>query len=336
MFRKRDESAADNQQAVNQNTNSVAGSANSGNTDNDFSYSTGSFPVFRTFTKPEEQQAQAASNQNAQSTQSVQPQLEEQKPVANNNIIQPVQTSQPNITESVNTPAPAQSFRARIANDTPALNKVERTLNVDNGVSIQGGRISNCDRLVVNGTVEADLGDVKALDIGESGVVNCEATVESADISGTYKGDITVKGLMVINSTGVVKGRINVGSIEIKPGGKLIGEIVEDAPFNNTFSKPQAVNNIKPQQQQVTKKPELAPAPPVSAPAPRPQANTITANNNFNNIGLSNDTPVNLNLTRPQQITQPTNNQANNIFASGAGNFTISDIRANKPSFEGA
>lgn len=87
------------------------------------------------------------------------------------------------------------------------------------------GHISSCDRLVVEGTVEAELTDCHTVEIAETGVFTGAAEIEGADISGRYEGSLTVRGHLLIRSTGSVSGTIRYGRLEIQPGGVANGDI---------------------------------------------------------------------------------------------------------------
>ncbi len=87
------------------------------------------------------------------------------------------------------------------------------------------GHISSCDRLVVEGTVEAELTDCHTVEIAETGVFTGAAEIEGADISGRYEGSLTVRGHLLIRSTGSVSGTIRYGRLEIQPGGLANGDI---------------------------------------------------------------------------------------------------------------
>lgn len=112
--------------------------------------------------------------------------------------------------------------------DASADRASEQLLIVGKGISLEGGKISNCDRLVVDGKVIATLSGVREIEINETGVFEGKANIENADINGVFDGELTVKNRLVINSSGQVKGRISYGEIEIARGGELSGEIVHD------------------------------------------------------------------------------------------------------------
>ena len=50
-------------------------------------------------------------------------------------------------------------------------------------------------------------------------------SVEEAEISGTYEGELTVRNRLLIRSTGQVKGTVRYGELEIERGGKLSGSV---------------------------------------------------------------------------------------------------------------
>ena len=139
----------------------------------------------------------------------------------NNTNIQPL-----NINHMTNTSKTPTSNTSSIKIDSLGV-EAERRLTVGYGISLQG-RVSNCDKLVIYGTVNAELDNVKALHISDSGKFIGGAEVDYADISGNFEGELKVRKTIIINSTGKVSGKITYGSIEIKPGGKFTGEIIED------------------------------------------------------------------------------------------------------------
>jgi cytoskeletal protein CcmA (bactofilin family) len=87
------------------------------------------------------------------------------------------------------------------------------------------GEIKACDRLVVEGRVEAALSDIRAVEITPSGVLKGAAQVDTADVAGSYEGDLTVQRSLRIRATGRVHGQIRYGSIEIERGGRIGGQV---------------------------------------------------------------------------------------------------------------
>jgi cytoskeletal protein CcmA (bactofilin family) len=87
------------------------------------------------------------------------------------------------------------------------------------------GEISGCEKLVVEGTVEATLSEVKTIDVTANGTFKGTAEVESAVIAGAYEGTLTVNGHLEVAASGVVKGSVSYKTIMVANGGKLLGTI---------------------------------------------------------------------------------------------------------------
>lgn len=104
-----------------------------------------------------------------------------------------------------------------------------RVLTVGNDILLKG-EIATCDRLVIEGRVEAKLSEVHTVEIAEAGSFKGTAEVEDAEISGVFEGDLIVRNRLVIYSSGEVRGNISYGEIEIERGGKLTGQIKTVAP----------------------------------------------------------------------------------------------------------
>jgi cytoskeletal protein CcmA (bactofilin family) len=99
-----------------------------------------------------------------------------------------------------------------------------KRLIVGQGIRLSG-EISYCDRLVVEGAVEATLNDTLALEIAESGRFTGGCEVEEADISGVYEGDLTVRKRLFVRGTGKLTGTVRYGELELERGGQIAGNI---------------------------------------------------------------------------------------------------------------
>ena len=99
-----------------------------------------------------------------------------------------------------------------------------RTLIVGREIALSG-EITSCDRLVVEGSVEANLANCRDIDIAESGLFKGSAAIEEAEIRGRFEGVLTVKKRLLIRSTGKVVGTVRYGQIEIERGGQLSGDV---------------------------------------------------------------------------------------------------------------
>ena len=113
-----------------------------------------------------------------------------------------------------------------------------RVLTVGNDILLKG-EIATCDRLVIEGKVDATLNEVHTVEIAETGSFKGSAHIEDAEISGLFEGDLIVRNRLVIYATGKVRGKISYGEIEIERGGELTGEI-------KATSQPSAGNNTRP------------------------------------------------------------------------------------------
>lgn len=87
------------------------------------------------------------------------------------------------------------------------------------------GAISSCEKLVVEGRVEADMSECHEIEIAESGTFKGAAEIEVAEISGAFEGSITARDLLIVRSTGRVTGTIRYGRLEIERGGEIRGDV---------------------------------------------------------------------------------------------------------------
>jgi cytoskeletal protein CcmA (bactofilin family) len=129
--------------------------------------------------------------------------------------------------QSGNASRPASSgVAAADVRQAPAggMKNNKRILTVGNDILLKG-EIATCDRLVIEGMVDASLKDVHTVEISETGSFKGTASIEDAEISGLFEGDLTVRNRLTIYSTGKVRGKISYGEIEIERGGELTGEI---------------------------------------------------------------------------------------------------------------
>ena len=97
-------------------------------------------------------------------------------------------------------------------------------LTVGPNIKLKGVEITDCDTLVVEGTVEATM-DSRVIQIAEQGAFHGTAEIDIAEIHGRFDGSLTVREKLVIYSTGKVSGTIRYGKVVIEEGGQLSGEI---------------------------------------------------------------------------------------------------------------
>lgn len=130
---------------------------------------------------------------------------------------------------------PSSSFNTPPAASNERAQHSRRVLTVGADILLKG-EIATCDRLVIEGKMDAVLNDVGTVELAESGSFKGVAQVENAEISGLFEGELVVKGRLVIYASGRVRGKITYGEIEIERGGELTGEIKTIASAGATRS----------------------------------------------------------------------------------------------------
>lgn len=110
------------------------------------------------------------------------------------------------------------------AADAGAGEGVGSKLTVGPNIKLKGVEITDCDTLVVEGTVEATM-DSRVIQIAEQGAFRGSAEIDIAEIHGQFDGTLIVRQKLVIYSTGKVTGKIRYGKVVIEEGGQLSGEI---------------------------------------------------------------------------------------------------------------
>ncbi|WP_439817362.1 polymer-forming cytoskeletal protein [Zavarzinia sp. CC-PAN008] len=100
----------------------------------------------------------------------------------------------------------------------------EKKLTVGRNIRLTG-QITACDKLLVEGTVEATLSESRVIEVSQTGTFSGSAEIDEAVISGTFDGSLLVRGRLLIRSTGKVRGEVRYGQLEIECGGELVGTI---------------------------------------------------------------------------------------------------------------
>jgi len=141
----------------------------------------------------------------------------------------PIMTFTPTASEPPRRPADFLQPLARRVDQKPmmgsaALQQETRRLTVTRGITLRG-EVAGCQRLTVEGQVEASLSDCQVLEVAEGGCFVGQATVEQADVRGRVEGELTVLGRLLVRATGRVSGRIRYQDLSIEQGGKLAGQI---------------------------------------------------------------------------------------------------------------
>ncbi len=100
----------------------------------------------------------------------------------------------------------------------------ESKLTVGPNIKLKGVEITDCDTLVVEGSVEATM-DSRVIQISERGSFKGSAEIDIAEIRGQFDGNLTVRQKLTIYSTGKVTGRVRYGKVVIEEGGQLTGDV---------------------------------------------------------------------------------------------------------------
>ena len=130
--------------------------------------------------------------------------------------------------------APAQPVPAPAApKSASASDSSGSKLTVGPNIKLKGVEITDCDTLVVEGTVEATM-DSRVIQISENGAFKGSAEIDIAEIHGEFNGTLTVRQKLVIYSSGKVNGKIRYGKLVVEEGGQLAGEI--EAGFSSSSS----------------------------------------------------------------------------------------------------
>ncbi len=104
-------------------------------------------------------------------------------------------------------------------------------------IKLKGVEITDCDTLVVEGTVEASM-DSRVVQIAEHGVFNGTVSIDIAEIHGCFSGELTARDQLIIHSSGRVSGKIRYGKIKIEEGGEISGDIARADDRSQRSSQP--------------------------------------------------------------------------------------------------
>jgi cytoskeletal protein CcmA (bactofilin family) len=137
--------------------------------------------------------------------------------------------------------------RAEVQPSSPD-DRDSKKLVVGRGIALSG-EIRACDRLIVEGQVEATLSDSRSIEISASGVFKGKAQIEEAEISGRFDGELVVSHKLIIHDTGRVVGNVRYGEIEIARGGIISGQIdvISPAGVSTSTSEQPATPAAEPQ-----------------------------------------------------------------------------------------
>ncbi|MBL8643170.1 MAG: polymer-forming cytoskeletal protein [Rhodospirillaceae bacterium] len=100
----------------------------------------------------------------------------------------------------------------------------EKKLTITKHIKVSG-EISGCERLYVEGSVDATITGLKKIEIAPMGRVSGKADVDSAVVNGVFDGALTVRGHLEVAAGAVVTGTISYHTVSVASGGKLTGTV---------------------------------------------------------------------------------------------------------------
>jgi cytoskeletal protein CcmA (bactofilin family) len=136
---------------------------------------------------------------------------------------------------------------------TNALQNGATSVDGSNGVLVVSedmvitgiGELRNCRELEVYGYIEGAVA-TKKLRVHEKGRCFGKVKTDSAEIRGTLQGEVVVRNLIDIRSSGSVSGNVQYGRLALEPGGILTAEVRNVPPslagdFNLAVERGQVV-----------------------------------------------------------------------------------------------
>ena len=151
-----------------------------------------------------------------------------------------------------------------------------KRLTVGRETTISGGTVLDCERLTVEGTVEATMPDGRLLEIVKGGVFKGTVTVDSADIAGTFEGELKVKRRLFIRASGRVSGTIRYGQFEVERGGRIDGKAEYDPADRDADLQPVSMPQVIEDQAEAEEGPDGGDLRPSASPVEFPSAAAST------------------------------------------------------------
>ena len=133
----------------------------------------------------------------------------------------------------------APTATAPVASSAPKSS----TEPVGSKLKLKGVEITDCDTLVVEGTVEATM-DSRVIQISEQGAFRGAAEIDIAEIRGEFSGTLTARHKLVIHGTGKVSGKVRYGKLVIEEGGQLSGEVEMGTGAALTRARPEPASAL--------------------------------------------------------------------------------------------
>ncbi|TAN09371.1 MAG: polymer-forming cytoskeletal protein [Burkholderiaceae bacterium] len=129
--------------------------------------------------------------------------------------------------------SPAAPANVLTPASAPAAAGGSAMLTVGPNIKLKGVEITDCDTLLVEGTVEATMKS-RVIQIADKGTFKGSVEVDIAEVRGTFDGDLIAHEKLVIFATGEVSGKTRYGKIIIEEGGRLSGEVAHGVTKDDT------------------------------------------------------------------------------------------------------
>jgi cytoskeletal protein CcmA (bactofilin family) len=115
-------------------------------------------------------------------------------------------------------------------------------LTVGPHIKLKGVEITDCDTLVVEGSVQASM-DSRVMQIAEGGSFSGSAQIDEAEIRGDFDGQLTARHKLMLYATAKVKGQIRYGKLVMEEGAQLSGDVAYGTAAS--LSQPQPAPMLK-------------------------------------------------------------------------------------------
>ncbi|GAK91520.1 hypothetical protein JCM19298_2812 [Nonlabens ulvanivorans] len=106
-------------------------------------------------------------------------------------------------------------------------NRISHGTVIEGDITSQGG-------FRIDGTINGTLQTPAKVVIGKDGSINGSLECGNADIEGSFKGKLSVTGLLTLKSSAVIDGEVVISKLAVEPG----------ATFNATCSMNTGVKNL--------------------------------------------------------------------------------------------
>ena len=137
------------------------------------------------------------------------------------------------------------------SNDQPDQSDVFRPAKgtskviIGNGVKLKGD-ITDADEIQIDGAADVTM-SADNLIVGGTGNLKGTIQADNADVWGNIDGDLKISGTLTIQEQGSVSGSVEYHNLQIKLGGKIIGDVkvsdkvikITDAPTLDSASSVQ-------------------------------------------------------------------------------------------------